>query len=308
MPIGLERHVGNTIEERMAAYDDVSVEGVLALQDAGALVFLQHTEGWDVDTILGLPIDGIEIYNLHQNTMDNLGVVANLLIEFADDPSSMPDVELALIAFFLESSADLYRWSRAVEVRTMPGIIATDVHQNTLPGLGPDGERLDSFRRMMHWFSNYLLVAEEGELDDRQLKEAIRHGRIYCAFEYLGYPIGFDFHAQLGESTFEMGDISSPGEAVELQLVVPEIIDLDPSLPAPTVTGYILVASSDGTWEEVTSGEDFVSATVETGVYRAEVRMTPEHLRPSLGSHAEDFLHETVWIYSNPIYVGMEYE
>lgn len=304
MPIGLDRHVAETVEERMIAYDDISVAGVEALQEAGALVFLQHTEGWDVETILSLPIDGIEVYNLHQNLMENIGMAANLLIELADDPSRVPDVELGLVALFLESEADLHRWSKAAEVRRTPGILATDVHRNVFSGSSPDGERLDSYRRLMHWFSNTLLVPA-GPVDDSVLEEAIGHGRMYGSFDYLGYPDGFDFHGLNGSEVYEMGDVTPGGESVELRLVLPAVADLDPEARQPTIRGRIL-RSADGEWEEVSSGEEDLSIVVEQGVYRAEIRMTPSHLRPSLGRFPEDYLVEMIWVYSNPIYVGLD--
>jgi len=86
MPIGLEYHVGDTEAERMDAYNTTSATAIYALQDAGALVFLQHTEGWDATDVLTLPIDGIEIYNLHQNMMDNLAVVATLALDLLFAP------------------------------------------------------------------------------------------------------------------------------------------------------------------------------------------------------------------------------
>jgi hypothetical protein len=304
MPIGLEHHVGDTPEARHAAYDDVTPEGVQALRDAGAIALVAHTEGWEVETLLDLPLDGIEIYNLHQNLMDNIGVAVNLLITLGENPDRVPDVELGLIALFLENDADLERWSRSVAVRRTIGVLATDVHRNSFPGPSPDGERLDSYRRMMHWFSNYVLVAE-GDVDDLVLKEAIGHGRMYGAFDYLGYPEGFDFHAEAGDAVFEMGDATPAGEGVELRLAIPSVAGLDPEAPRPVIDGRILVAN-DGGWDVVSEGDTDLVLDAEPGVYRAEVRMVPEHLRPSLGRFAQDYLVETVWVYSNVIYVGME--
>lgn len=304
MPIGIEHHLGDTVEARNAAYNDVSVEGVRALQEAGALVFLHHTEEWPVETILELPIDGIEIFNLHRNVMDNMGMVANLLIMLADRPDRVPDVELGLVAFFQESEADLYRWSMAVMERRMPGVLATDVHRNAFAGESPDGERLDSYRRLMHWFSNYLLLPE-GEIDDLTLKEAIGRGRMYGAFDVLGYPIGFDFHASSDGEVFEMGDVTPSSEPAELTLTLPEVVGLPAEAPQPTIRGVILRADQ-GEWEEVASDGSDISVEVEPGVYRAEVRIIPEHLRASMGRFAGDYLDERIWIYSNPIYVGVD--
>jgi hypothetical protein len=305
MPIGLEHHVGETLEEREEAYGQVSPEAVRALQEAGALVFLQHTEGWELETILTLPIDGIENFNLHFLLLDNVGAVIEMLALLISEPERLPEMELALIAIFKENEADLFRWSKAVEQKPMPAVLATDVHQNAFPGTSPDGERLDSFRRLMHWFSNYLLVQSD-QPDDADLKEAIGAGRMYGAFDYLGYPLGFDFHARVGDELYEMGERVPAGQSAELNLSIPDIYRLDPKGPQPTFRARIL-RSNDGEWSEVEADDSDLTTTVGAGVYRAEVHMVPEHLRPWLGPEADKYIKELVWIYSNPIYVGMEY-
>jgi len=304
MPIGLEHHVGADLDSRRAAYGEVSADAGRALQDAGALVFLQHTEGWEVDTILSLPIDGIAAYNLHQTLMDNLGAALEMLLRLESEPETLPVMELAIIMIFLESEADLYRWALAVQQGPMPAVLATDAHRNVFPNPSPDGERLDSFRRMMHWFSNYVLVPR-GEVDDAVLKEAIGHGRMYGAFDYLGYPVGFDFRAEAGGRVHEMGD-SVPSSGVELVLHLPHVYRLDPELDPPDITGRILRATAEGEWEEVASGSDDLREQIEQmerGVYRAEVRMVPHHLRQWLGTEPDEFVKELIWVYSNPIYV-----
>jgi len=301
MPIGLEHHVGDTLAEREAAYGEVGVEAVQALQEAGALVFLQHTEGWDIDTILSLPIDGIECFNLHYNLMQNVGAALEMLVALEEDPDSVPIPELGIISVIVENHLDMERWAIASLKRDTPAIIATDVHRNAFPGETWDGERIDSFRRMMHWFSNYVMVPA-GELDDQILKEAIGAGRMYGGFDYLGYPVGFDFHAEAGGTIYEMGD--HPPEGAELVVVLPEVYKLDPHVAPPTVTGHILKAKDDGTWEEVESGDTDLLYTAGPGVYRVEVHSVPWHLKEWLGSDSRRWLVEYVWIYSNPIYVG----
>lgn len=301
MPIGLEHHLGDTPAERKAAYGEATPEAAQALKDAGALVFIQHTEGWSISTILSLPLDGIEIFNLHQCLMMNFGAALEMLVALEEDPDSIPIPELGIISVFVENHWDLERWALAALERPTPGIVATDVHRNTFPGATYDGERIDSYRRMMHWFSNYALVPQ-GELDDKILKEAIGAGRTYGAFDYLGYPVGFDFHAEAGGTIYEMGD--NPPDGAELIVVLPEVYKLDPEVTPPAVTGHILKAKDDGTWEEVESGDGDLTYTAGPGVYRAEVRSTPLHLKEWLGSDSRKWLVEYVWIYSNPIYVG----
>lgn len=41
--------------------------------------------------------------------------------------------------------------------------LGNDCHRDTFPQLLPDGERIDSYRRMMLWFTNHLLVRLRGD-------------------------------------------------------------------------------------------------------------------------------------------------
>ncbi|RMD63903.1 hypothetical protein D6833_05150 [Candidatus Parcubacteria bacterium] len=301
MPIGLEHHVGDTPEARHQAYDEISDTAIEAFHEAGALVFLQHTEGWDVQQVLDLPIDGVEIYNLHQNTMDNMAAVLQLWADFKQDPESLPNPELVLLAFFMENEPDLMRLSVAAQRKHLVAAMATDAHQNVFSDPAPDGERLDSFRRMMHWFSNYLLVPQD-DWDDKTVKAAVASGMMFGGFDYLGYPVGFDFRAE-GSSVWRMGQVVPGGEEVRLVLDVPRVLGV-PDDMQPPMSGAILKASGEG-WEEVASGEERVLLeSASSGVYRAVVTMTPLHLRPWLGPKADNYLREVVWIYSNPIWIG----
>lgn len=306
MPLGLEHHVGDTPEERCAAYDDVTPAGVEALRDAGALAFVQHTEEWEVETLVELPLDGIEIYNLHWNMIEALDVAVNMIIDSRDRPWRVPVAELGFVPLFRESDDDMYRWSRLLMLRKQSGVLASDIHRNVFSGSSPDGERLDSYRRLMHWFSNYVLLPA-GDVDDASLKQAIGHGRLYGVFDIFGYPVGFDFHARAGDAVHEMGDEVPDGMPVELHLALPHVHHLDADGPQPLVRGRILRAD-DGAWEEVASGETDLGVSVGPGVYRAEVRIVPEHVRLWLGMLADEMLaDEKVWIYSNPIYVAVAY-
>ncbi len=69
-----------------------------------------------------------------------------------------------------------------------------------------------------------------------------------------------------------------------------------------------ILKADDGEWVEVASGGEDLRETVTAGSYRAEIRMTPEHLRPWLGPEADRYVMDYPWIYSNPIYVGMGFE
>ena len=59
--------------------------------------------------------------------------------------------------------------------RRLFGTAGTDAHQNSLPIEFRDGERGDSYRRMMSWFSNVALVSDPA--DPVAVKDAIARGQ-----------------------------------------------------------------------------------------------------------------------------------
>ncbi|HOX43827.1 MAG TPA: hypothetical protein PK668_09515 [Myxococcota bacterium] len=304
MPLGIERHPAGTIEERKAAYGLVGPEGVLAMHALGAQVFLHHTEEWTIEQVTTWPIDGIEVYNTHRNIMDRLDVALELVLKLESEPESLPDMDLLLQTIFQENAPDLERWARAVQTRRMPAVLATDAHQNVFQGQALDGERIDAYRRMLRWFANYTLVPTGAAWDDLALKEALGQGHTFGVFTDLGYPVGFDFHAEADGVVYEVGSAVPASSGVRLTVRAPSMYRLDPAAEQPVITVRLLQAEADGTWREVAAGPGDLEETVGAGVYRAEVRMLPNHWRPLLGAEPERWLIERPWIYANPIYVG----
>lgn len=299
MPVGLERHA----EGRGNTYSDVSDAGIEKIHAAGGLAIMAHTEGVEPGVLTSVGLDGFEMYNLHANTFKNLGISAEWALKIdAKMFDGLPDPNLFLIGFNLEDPAYLERWgtvlSRGVQRVTTMG---TDCHRNSLPQLAQDGERIDSYRRMMSMFSNHLLV-RDGTVDDRALKEALRAGRLYGAFEFLGYPVGFDYVARAGEVVTEMGGTVAVGASLEVTR--PAVERLAADAEAPTVT-LKLYRAKEGGWDEVASGSDAKLTYVATqpGAYRAEVRMVPKHLRAYAGRRLDLLKPERPWVYSNAIYV-----
>jgi hypothetical protein len=305
MPVGLEGHLPGTIAERQAVYGDVSAAAIAQFADAGALTLAQHTEDWTVDQLSTLPLAGFEMYNLHRNLMSNMAGALELLMHL-DEPDAMPAPDLVLLPVFREDQEYLDKWSAVLaggarRVTTM----ATDCHRNSLPAKLADGERVDSYRRMMLWFSNHILVVPGagGAVDDRSLKDALAAGRLYGAFELLGYPVGFDFRAVVAGVTHEMGETVSLTGAPELTVTLPHVDDLDPTAEAPSFLVRIHQAQAAG-WKVVAEGPgDLVHKPATKGVYRAEVRMVPRHLRSYLGAYQALAEKDLPWVWANPIYV-----
>ncbi len=305
MPVGLEGHLPGGVAARKAVYGDDSPDAINQFKADGAVALVAHTENWTVQQLTDLPLDGFEMYNLHANAIRGAGGVLSLIGKLKT-PDQLPQSDLVFLPIWSEDPRYVQTWgsvlaSGAHRVTTM----ATDCHQNAFPQILPDGERIDSYRRMMAWFSNHLLVQPEadGSYNDQDLKDALRAGRLYGAFEVLGYPEGFDFHATEGNSVREMGQEASLAKGVELDVDRPHLAQLDPGVEAPLISLRLLRAKSGG-WDEIArSDKDLRVKVSQPGAYRAEVRIVPRHLRGYLASYAELADKEFVWIYSNPVYV-----
>ena len=307
MSVGLERHVPGTAAERSTLYGGDDAATVEAMRAAGALVMIPHTEQRTHEYLAAMPFDGMEVYNLHAAIdpdirRDSLGLdpyaaAANILPFTKHDPDG-PEPDFTLLGFFEDLPAYAERWDRILPVRHVTGIAGTDVHQNTFPSMMRDGERGDSYRRLMRWFSNIVLL--DGELGPAALKEALRAGRSYVAFEILGVPVGFDFHAEQGGSTIEMGGRTGGGATLVAR--APAVLDPDPAVTPPTVT-MRLYRVTPGKTETAAEGLSVDLADPAPGAYRVEVRITPHHLRPYLGYEADTYIRDSLWVISNPIYI-----
>jgi hypothetical protein len=183
--------------------------------------------------------------------------------------------------------------------------IGTDCHQNTLAKPLPDGERMDSYRRMMLWMSNHLLVrpSADGGWGDVELKAALSGSRLYGVFELLGYPQGFDYHASGASGVSEMGESAKLADGAELRVVLPRVRALDTRSEPPLITARLLRAREGG-WDLIAEAAgDLAHSPTEPGAYRAEIRIRPRHLTAWLSSFDALAEADFVWIYSNAIYV-----
>jgi hypothetical protein len=315
MPVAFSAHpdvaVGPALEDFYNQYDSATA---LTEAGAGALVFVAHSEGRTLDYLLGLPLVGFEIYNLHANVdpdirANSLGLQSDpygAIAAIATFAQSHDVPDLAWLAFFFENRPSLELFDQVLAERPAVGTLATDAHQNAVPFLFSDGERGDSYRRMMRWFSNVLLVPDGAALSPYVLRAALAGGRLYGAFEIYGTPDGFDYHAEsAGGATAEMGEHVSLAEAPVLHVTAPHVLDLDPRAAPPPVTIELVWASSAGPLVVAESGpgEDLAYAPSDPGAYRVVVYLTPTHLSPFLGDDAADWIARSPWIYANPIYV-----
>jgi hypothetical protein len=300
MPVGLESHVPDR-----DAYRSATPEAITSFKEHGAIALVAHTEDWTVDELVELPLDGFEMYNLHANMLENLIEAAQLVTKVLEEDPGLPHPDLAILPLWSEDPRYLERWGSVLargarRVTTM----GTDSHQNTLPQLLADGERIDSFRRLLLWFSNHVLVRPEadGTWDHAHLKQSIAAGRLYGVFEYMGYAEGFDAHVVHGDRIAEIGGGVSLADDPVVMVDAPTVRGLEPTGPQPEITIHLLRAVEGG-FEQVAEGVDHLEYAPDApGAYRVEIRITALHLEPWLGDYAELATQPRVWIYANPFY------
>lgn len=311
MPLGLERHAEGSIEERETAYNLYTGDEVQALRAQGGLVFLAHPEGRDRDEMLALQeagLTGMEAFNLHAMVdpdirgedlgLDPWGWTSAIAPFTHPDSDSEPD--LLFLAFFEEQTPTLAHWdamSAARQGGPTPGIGGTDAHQNVLDLPLRDGERVDSYRRMIRWFDNWLLVDPTAGPDEpAALKEALAAGRSLVVFEVLGTPQGLDIYLDADGQRYDMG---SDAPAGTLHVDCPTLASGSPrGEEIPEVSARIF---RDGVLIGEGCGSHDASAP---GVYRATIDIVPHHLAPFLTDVPELSERSFPWIYGNPIRVS----
>jgi len=316
MPLGLERHAGEDLDAagRDALYNRTDPETATALREAGALVFQAHTESRSSAELAALGLDGIEIYNLHANVdpnireeflgLERLGFASAAGPFIADAELSELEPDLLFLAFFEPSGPALATWDALLATQRVVGIAGTDAHQNVLNLPLADGERVDSYRRMLRWFSNLVLLPK-GPLTPQTVKEGLGRGRSWVAFEALGTPTDLDFHVALPDGTIvELGGEAAFQAGSTIHLARPDFVHGPPRDHelAPELTLSILRVG-EGEPVVVATGEESLELSLDApGVYRAEVWITPNHLSPLLPGQ-EALVRPLPWLYANPIYL-----
>ncbi len=314
MPVGLERQAGaeGDAEANDAVYNDDSPEAVEAVRQAGALAFIAHTESKDIEILRSLAdLTGFEGYNLHANVdpdireewlgLDGWGWLEGAAPFLSAEPES-PEPDLLILGFWAPNTPALSKFDTLLaEGRRITLTGGTDAHENTLPGLLRDGERGDSYRRMIRWFSNHLLASENSP---EALKEALEEGRSFISFDGYGIPEGFDFTAETkGGVVAEMGETSVAAEAT-LKVSIPHLLGGNPSwAEPPDIYARLIRAQAPEGVVVAEGGEDLTLADPKPGAYRVEITLVPHHLAPYLGADPAMYMNEVIWIYSGAIHL-----
>ena len=310
-PIGITGHpVDGTIEEIEAAYKDSSPDGIQRLRDQWAVPVAIHIESQPLDWLRTADLDAVEIGNLHvliapDYRMDlelDPGLPGVMFLAYLLKPEEHPHPDLVFLEFHERLDFYMDRWDELLAERMIAGFAGNDVHRNVGTTLLGDGERPDSYRRMMKWYGNLLLV---GERTPAQAREALSTGRLFMVFEVLGSPAGFDFWAERVSDgapaiSGETLDGADEADGIRLRTTAPDAVLVERAHPVPThvrlyritAAGSTLVTETDGPLDVLAPGP---------GRYRVEVDLTPTYLAEWLVGHEEALMHPYPWIFSNPI-------
>jgi hypothetical protein len=306
MPLGLDRHAAEVGEVADELYNSSTQELFDAVAAAGGMVFQEHPEERDFETLeqrQDMGLVGLEVFQLHAMLdpgareeiygLEPFGWIED--IGPFTDPEATGEPDLLFAAFFQELGPNVERWDHLLQRGPSVGIAATDAHRNVLPYLLRDGERPDGYRRNFRWFSNVVLAddKEPGAAD-----EAVAAGRLFMAFEIFGTPDDLAFwYDDGGGSELEMGESCAGCTGGVLHLDCPA---LSPASPRDGEHDPVVEATVFRDGEVWQTGCGTFDVT-EAGVYRARVDITPHHLTPFLGDDPTPYLHPFPWVYTNAI-------
>jgi hypothetical protein len=336
MPVALRRHLGDTEQQRKDAMHAESPAAIDAFHQAGGAVLVAHGESRSIESFRRLApgLDGMEVYNLHANIdpkireqflgLDGFGAIAGLSPWLVGTPVEQggPEPDLAFLGFLLPNRPQLEKFDTLLaEGHKLLPMLGSDIHENAFKQELSDGDRGDSYRRLMRWFGNHLLVPP-GPLSTATLRDAVVRGRGYGVFHVFGEPVGFDFWAVAAigpgpPTTYELGDSAPLGATLHVLAPRPFTAQAGGSEPSLRISlRYIALGSPGGGMSEVVATR-FVSAVeLEAGVtlkfdsgaraagaYRVEVSVVPRHLSLLLGDDPRPYMKEYPYLYSAPIYV-----
>lgn len=220
MPLGLKGHLFGTPEERLNLYKRKDPEVSALLRSNGALIAIPHSESRTLEEILPLAPEVMEFGNHHaildpgiraESLRKNPFTGIASLFPGILTPEDAPYPDLLWLLFYEENEPAYRLWIRTWMLKGTAGIYGCDAHENVYPGILSDGERGDSYRRMLRWATNWVFPEGITEAASPSFLEALKAGRVVTVFEALGTPERFGITYERESRTLI---VAYPGEAL----------------------------------------------------------------------------------------------
>lgn len=252
------------------------------------LVFLRLLPSW--------PVEGFEKWRVVQRARPVTGLLGSDVHQnVAVDPICMnanPVLQAACVA--------------AAEA-VLPDALAGLVSGGTL--MMSDGERLDSYARVLRWLENRVLTPP-GELTLASLQDSLRAGRSYGLFSVFGAPEALRFAGRTpADALLWIGDAAPAPITLELRVPLrPVALGGAPFTAAEADKAEVRAelwrtdaVSSTKVHESTTPGDLVEFLADAPGAYHVEIWIRPQHLKAALGDQDALADGEYLWIITNPI-------
>lgn len=313
MLLGQLRHPAEVEGSVYKGYGGHGPEDVTRFRATDAVVAIAHPENKTLEEIRLIQPELIELYNTHGNLMGlkdgkkwpEVAKNAWNILRHIFNPIVQGD--LFFLSFYREDVDALSKWADLLSSSRVSAIYGADSHRNIFDSPVYDGERIDSYRRTLRWFSNYIWV--EGPITREVLMDSLRSGKVLPVNEVFGVPEGFSFQGSVAKSSdqhkISMSETAQfvPG-ATRLHVGLPAIAGGTRKLHTPRIF-TVLYRANGAQWDMVAraEGASIDVEITEPGIYRAEARIIPLHLISYMRTNTKRVKKEYPWVVSNPIYL-----
>lgn len=152
--------------------------------------------------------DAIELVNFHANSFKKPG---SILWRALFDPRHLYQA----LTDVLPQNFQYWQSLAEREQRPIPIFAGPDAHQN----VGILGVQVDPYDLMLSLVSTHIWLRDWETLNQYSIFEAIKRGRTYISFDYLGDPTGFQFWAESGSGKKNFtGDMAEKPWILEIAL------------------------------------------------------------------------------------------
>lgn len=172
-----------------------------------------------------------------------------------------------------------------------------------------DGDRVDSYTRLLRWLENRVLVTQ---IDPLQIQDALRRGRVYGVFTVFGDPGDFSFTATQGDRLLQMGESAQGALTFEVSVPTRPVFQRGaPFTEAEALSAAVRarLIRIDGSGKSVIHEGTFLGEQISLeqsapGAYYVELLIKPNHLVTALGTAAALAEKEYLWVITNPIFIA----